>query len=481
MSLTVALSNALSGLNVSSRAADIVSTNLANILTEGYAPRELGIAARRAGGASVTGVTRHVDLNLLQDRRFADSETANAQTQANALARLENIVGTPDETGSLSALLSRFEADLVSAVNRPEAQGRLQAAVRSAQALAGKFSAGSDAIQNMRVQAEADIARSVDRINATLSEIQRLNRQITTSGSTGDGNAGLQDARQAAIDSLAALVPLRQISRDNGAVALITTGGAVLLDGTAATLEFTPSNTIAPHMTAENGLLSGVTVNGVPIDTSRDHGPLGGGQLAGHFAVRDQIATGAQAQLDALARNLVERFQKSGLDTTRGPTDPSLFTDAGAAFSASDEIGLAARIKVNDAVVPTQGGALWRLRDGLGAAAPGPVGDSTLLLQLSSALSTKNALASGALGATARSLAGHLGSLSSFLSQNRLDKEQSLSFAAARLSELTALQLRGGVDSDTELQRMLVIEQAYTANARIIQTLDDMMQTLLRI
>ena len=50
-------------------------------------------------------------------------------------------------------------------------------------------------------------------------------------------------------------------------------------------------------------------------------------------------------------------------------------------------------------------------------------------------------------------------------------------FASWRFS----LELEDGVDTDAELQRLLLIEQAYAANARMIETVDDMMQALLRI
>ena len=41
--------------------------------------------------------------------------------------------------------------------------------------------------------------------------------------------------------------------------------------------------------------------------------------------------------------------------------------------------------------------------------------------------------------------------------------------------------MRDGVDTDDEVQRLLQIEQAYAANARVIQTVDDMIQTILGI
>lgn len=78
-------------------------------------------------------------------------------------------------------------------------------------------------------------------------------------------------------------------------------------------------------------------------------------------------------------------------------------------------------------------------------------------------------------------MTGHLATYSSQLGQNRLTLDQALTFASARQSELVNLELENGVDTDAELQRLLLVEQAYGANARMIQTIDEMMQALLRI
>jgi flagellar hook-associated protein 1 len=77
MSITGALSNALSGLTMAGRASELVSTNVANAMTPGYARRELNIGARVLGthgqGVTVNGVDRVVDRALLSDRRMADA------------------------------------------------------------------------------------------------------------------------------------------------------------------------------------------------------------------------------------------------------------------------------------------------------------------------------------------------------------------------------------------------------------------------
>ena len=42
-------------------------------------------------------------------------------------------------------------------------------------------------------------------------------------------------------------------------------------------------------------------------------------------------------------------------------------------------------------------------------------------------------------------------------------------------------ELQGGVDTDREMQDLLQIEKAYAANAKVIQTVDEMLDLLLGI
>ena len=100
MSISSALSNAVSGLNASARAAGVASTNLANALTPGYGPRALELMSQSSGnrgGVSVVGITRNVDQGILSDRRLADSQLASSETRSQFVAQLERIVGTPDD------------------------------------------------------------------------------------------------------------------------------------------------------------------------------------------------------------------------------------------------------------------------------------------------------------------------------------------------------------------------------------------------
>ena len=53
--------------------------------------------------------------------------------------------------------------------------------------------------------------------------------------------------------------------------------------------------------------------------------------------------------------------------------------------------------------------------------------------------------------------------------------------SASKFSALKEMELSRGVDTDAQMQRLLEIENAYAANARLLQTLDDMIDRLLRL
>lgn len=484
MSISAALNNAISGLNASSRQVQTISNNLANALTPGYAPRRVELSAQTSGGSggvAVTAITRDVNEALSNDRRRADSAVAAGATSAGFFAELERTLGTPDDPQSLTARLSELEASLITASARPEEEPRLQSVVLRAAEVTQGLNQASDRVQQLRTDAEGQIQQDITNANEYLRQLEELNRQIVDARNRGTPAAAFEDQRGVVLDNLAQIVPLRVFQRDSGAIAVYTPTGAGLLDGNAAELSFTPSNVVTPEMTQGNGLLSGLEINGRPVSTSGDNSPIAGGRLAANFRIRDELAVDTQAQLDAIARDLVERFQAPGVDPTRGATDPGLFTDGGTLFDPADEVGLAGRVSLSDAVRPETGGDYWRLRDGLYAAGPGAPGDATLLQSLTDALSDPGTLASGNLGGTARGVTGHVSSMMSYFGQQRLSLDQTLSFAQANQTGLIETELGQAVNSDEELQQLLLVEQAYAANARLIETAGEMLDQILRI
>lgn len=485
MSISNALNNALTGLNAVSRAADVVASNISNAMTDGYGRRDIELTSQQIGktgaGVSVVGITRYYDPVTTGARRNADAEVALEDTRAQFFAAFAAAMGRADDEGSIAGRITGLETALIEASSRPDSETRLASVLDAAENLARDINTASDSVQNMRRDADKAIGQEVDFLNSALQQVVDLNvaiQQQTTMGY--DANA-LKDQRQQLVDQIAELIPVNEIERDHGMIALYTDGGAALVDWKAATLEFTATPTITPDMTVDNGALSGLTINGQPVSTLAERGAIAGGKLAGLFEVRDELTPAAQENLDALARDLVERFQSSDADPTLAPGAAGLFTDRGVAFDATNEEGLAGRLTVNVAVDPSEGGDLWKLRDGLGATVEGDVGNASILTSLTEALQTTRVASSGSMTSIERSALGFASDLYSLSETSRLTAEAELAYAAARQESLHSIELENGVDTDYEMQRLLVIEQTYAANAKVISTIQTLMDQLMGI
>lgn len=481
MSITGAMSNAVMGLRAAGRGAEVISDNIANALTPGYGRRELILGSSALGGVQTLGVLRHVDAGLASDKRLSEAADANAQSAVDFLSRIERLLSTPDDPSSLSAHLARFEGALVTATSRPDAPDRLNTAVSEAANMVQSLRDTSAGIQQARTEADRTIALQVKELNTSLAQVQILNAQITQARALDQETAGLQDQRQKVVDGIGTLVPVRQMDRAEGQIALYTTNGALLIDGSPAEITFSPVNLVTPYMSIGAGTLSGISINGQAMRTDNQTGQLRGGALAAQFAIRDELSVSAQTNIDALARDIVERFADPAVDPTLAPTDAGLFTDEGAAFAPADEVGLASRLELNANVDPSQGGASWRLRDGINATAQGNVGDSTLLQSLTDALTDQRPAASGTFAGGVFTASGIVSNMLSIVGTDLTAAEQQASFTAARRTELTQLQLAEGVDSDAEIQRLIQVEQSYAANARMLEVLDELMQILNRL
>lgn len=485
MSIGATLHNALSGLSVAARSIELVSSNVANAATKGYARREAMLSvstlAGQGNGVRFAGVERVVDQTILSELRLSSGSVAGQQSRLDFLSRLNETLGTPDDDASLNGRLTRFEATLVEAATRPSSEARLSAVVDAAKGLISLTNQVSDQIQSERLRAETSINDLVGSLNDKLSRIAQLNSDIRAYSGGGQDTAALQDQRQLLIDEVSDIVPLREVPRDHGQVALLTPGGAVLLDGTPAVFGFSPANMITADMTVGTGGLQLVTMNGQPVGGGIPGPKLAGGTLEALFDVRDNQAVTAQERMDAFARELIERFSGPGADPTLASGAPGLFTDAGAAYSSSAPEGLAGRLSLNAIADPATGGALWKLRSGLGAAAPLEAGDATQLARLSDTLTTAATPLTPSLGATAKTVGDLASEVMSQFSGFQAARESDLTYSVARTDTLRARFLKSGVDTDQEMQKLLAIEQAYAANARVVSTVDELIQLIMGI
>ena len=485
MSITRAFNNAISGLTATAKGTKTVSANLANALTPGYARREVALSSQSigggAGGVRIDGVNRMVDACILAEHRLAAASVADISSRESFLVEMDRLFGAAGQPGSLSSALTDLDVALTSAVSRPDEEIRLTTALSRAGELAQRLNDISNGIQNARSAADADIALQVDRLNSALDRVTSLNRRITVLASDGTDVSSLMDERQAAIDQINQIVPVQEITRPGGKVALFSSSGAVLLDGTRPVrLAFAATGEFTLEMAVGSGTVGQLIYDGVP-QTAAQMRLFAGGTLGAGFAVRDQLAPELQAQIDALALDLHDRFADPAVDPTIPPGGTGLFTDNGTRAGGATVTGLAARLTLNLAVGNPSGVDAWRLRDGLHATAPGPVGNAGTLQALRNSLQTRTNPLPGGPFTQKDTAAGLVANVHSRLSSQRLSAQADHAVRSGRAETLATRLAAEGVDSDAEMQRLLQYEQAYAANARVIQAIDEMMDAILRL
>ena len=484
MTITNAISSALTGLAARGREAGVVSSNISNATTEGYARRVADVSSGPYGTVRVEGVRRMEDTRLSADLRGAEAARAGADVASDALRRVERAFGSPDEPGSLTAKLARVEAALTDAASDPGSEARLRAVSTALVEFTDGVQAASDAIRDARSAAEADIEKDVSGLQQGLSRVAQLNVQIAKAKALGRDVTALEDERRAEIDTLAQSVPVKAYERKDGMVSLVAKGGVQLVEGTSvAEIGFEAASFVTADMTVEdmtlaNGALSRVTVRGEATDPEAPGGRLSGGTLGARMELRDETLVTLQTRLDAFAEEVATNLQSVTLDTSLAgpPAEPGLLTDAGARVGAP-AAGLAGRLEVN-AKALTQ---LASLRDGLGSTAVArPVGDSSLLRGLADALSTPTTEPPGFIPGQ-RNASELLAAVTSGLASARLSSEAEGASLAATAEVLRQEERAGGVDTDVELQKLMEIERGYAASAKVLSAVDDMLARILEI
>jgi flagellar hook-associated protein 1 len=487
MSIASAFNSAASGLRANSRLVDTVAKNVSNALTPGYARRTTEVSSTFFGGqgagVAVVGTTRAENLQITAERRAADASLGAASTLSSAYAQIMDVIGVSgDDASSLMGLVDGLEASLVTLAASPGSGTTQTTTLEAAKAIAEKLNAITLENNQIRTDAEAEIVRQVETVNDALHRVDALNKEIAAQGTLGGDTTSLEDERARLVDGISSIVPVSTVKRDNGMIGIYSANGGVLLNSQVYELSFDATN---GGVTAE--MASGAPLGGLMQDQRLASGPASiaagtgsgafdGGSLGALFELRDAVVPGYQAEVDAFATDLVERFRDLMPAGFADASGDGLFVDSGTGA------GTAGRIAVNAAADPDQGGAVWRLRDGLGAATEGDRGNTDFLLAMSDAMGTARIPAGFASQTAAADASGLASGIASYVSglADRADEDTSfLSSLQATLAENEISET--GVDTDEELANLMVLEEAYAANARVLSVIDTLMQTLLEI
>src|ERR1700704_1130702 len=197
MSLDGALSIATGGLANVNRRMAVVSQNVANAGTPGYAAE---IATQRSLTADGVGLgvrsgpaIRNLDT-MLQAEVFSQNATvAGLHTRQTALQSIDAAQGTPGQGDDIASLLGKLQDQFSTLLNDPASAPQQSQVVWATTTLAQGINTLSDAYTTQRQTAQDNIGTELATLNTTLGTIGGLSNKIVTLKASGQSTADLEN------------------------------------------------------------------------------------------------------------------------------------------------------------------------------------------------------------------------------------------------------------------------------------------------
>lgn len=469
MSLTGALNTASSGLRTTQTLSSITADNVSNALTPGYTRRSAAVVSTGGvqTGATISEIRREVDASLQRMSRLETGKMARYQALEEGLRSYTAYLGQPGDGTSTADKFNAFRNSLTTLINVPSSNGAQSGAVLAAEDLAYAVRGAATTLNTTLSEVDMEIRYEVADVNQALYHLRDLNiRRLDFEPGTVVA-AKFGEELDNLIDQISGIIDTRIAVSSTGSISIYTIGGAALLEG-----EYVQDITFDPG--------DGTLMAGQQDITPLKDGVRGlqHGSLMGLSELKRRVIPQFNAQLDQYAQGLIQTFESA--DTSLGVGQVGLFTDNGAAFNAANLEGLASRLKINEKLSFAGDAEVWRIRDGLGASTPGPAAEATQLTAFVTALNTP-------LGASADTglqpfvtLQDYAAEMVATQATERARAENSFSAASSAAGVVNAARQNAeGVNIDDEMQRLLLIEQSFAANSRVLTTVSNMIDTLI--
>lgn len=449
---------ALSSLLAQEQATTIYEHNVANVNTEGYHRQEAQVTAapsvslsnsyygtgvgQMGSGVVVTSIKRYaID--------FYDTRYRVANQDAAMWAKEEEIVSTLEATlaeTSTDGLLPKIDAFFVewqAAADDPTNTSVRRELLDSAKELASAINSRYDQVVAIREEQDLTISQRVDEINTLAASICDLNREISRVMSVGDSPNDLLDARDVALDRLSELAGATSFTQANGEVT-VSINGHILVGGHE-------SYALHTEMDPDNENLTKIVWN-----DGREMEPTTG-ELAGIIEARDTVFNEQRAGLNELAMML--KSEVNALHTTGYGLDDSTGLDF---FEGTD----AGNFTVNAVLDDVEKIAISSVQ--------GEVGNNEIARSIYALRST----------ATMNSdTATFYQYYNDQVSKLGLTVKRATSNATDRSLVANALDTQrasvAGVDLNEEAANIVKSQKAYEAAARLVSTLDEMLDTII--
>ncbi len=461
MGITSILNIARSALFAQQTALQVLSNNIANVNTDGYARQEAVLTEADAlmmdggllgNGVSVETVKSYYDKYLEYSMAKENNSLEEQKTYEKFFSRVESVL---DENNSqLSSNLTAFfnswqslSADPLSSVARTNVS---MTGTNLARSIRNTYTA----LCNLQTETDDNVASEVTEVNNLLDSIAQLNKQIIASGSV--ESASLKTQRLTAVQNLSGKIDLQYFEDEEGGLTVMTTGGKALV-----------SKGTAYELSAEKGSTDNfyhVCWQGNSQDSVDITDSFGGGTIKSLVDLRDNQIGGFIDDLDDLAESLmtkVNTVHATGYNTG-GTTGIDFFKNMTDNFAAN--IDISDEIKADTSYI---------------AASSSASGSSNNDIALAIANLGTADVTIGSQTTTYSSYSASLASTIGNLSQNAQDlSEYHQSLMNSIKSQRDSVS---GVSIDEEMSNLIKFQYAYQAAARLINSADTLMNALLEI
>ncbi|MDQ1294293.1 MAG: flagellar hook-associated protein FlgK [Actinomycetota bacterium] len=452
------LNTALTGLSAAQRAMDIAGQNVVNANTPGYSRQRLGLVSSGAatsatfhtgnralfGGVEVKEITRVRDAFLEATRAAAGSRQEALTAEHAVLAGVEGLLAEPGETG-LQSTLDAFYASWHDLASNPSDTASGSAVVQRGIAVTDQIRYVASNVAARWEIAHNDLSAVVDQVNRAATELANLNVQIREGGAVGRSVNELMDRRDLLTRELTEIAGATGMPTDDGQMTVHINGVSIVSGSVAQQLRVTGALELDGAVSDPPGLAWGDVP--VSVDSGKAAGVLA--------ALRTDLPELAE-RLDKVAlalRDSVNMLHNEGFTQAGDP--------GGDFFGGTDAKTLS--------VIPTNGTELASALaagtvDGSNAARIGDLLDDR---------TSQNLLGSDGPSVLWRDLSSVVGVKVRSLSAAMKVQDTVLSSAE------DAVQSNAGVNLDEEMTNMMLFQRAYQASARVITSVDEMLDTLI--
>lgn len=420
--------------------------NISNSNNENYARRKADLSQMIAGFSSL-GFSAEESIRMRQ--RFAEhqlwqenQDLNHYQTSNMLLSQIENIYAEDTESG-ITTLVTQFWNSWNDLANDPESDYARAIVKDKGLILTNAFSRMHRDLRQMQGQIRPEVDTRVTEVNQTLNQLSTINQKLRY-----EKSSDLLDKRDQLIKSLSDELNIKVREKDTGEVSIYVDGYLLVADATVNTLR-----TGIETVNGENQIKiyfgdSDKTVN------------MGSGKLQGLLNTHNQEIPDHLDRLDRLAVHLAESVNEIHV------TGENLAGTTNISFFAASVSG-AADFKMNDAIL--QDISLIATRLPAEAEGSGSIAQSISDLQYNKGMNGSTDL---------EYYHGMLTELGNKIQETGF-LEQSQRLIVEQLQNQK--EAVSGVSLDEEMTRLIQYEQAYQAAAKIINTVDEMVDTVLSL